>query len=287
MVRNSDLKELTVVELKKFLKNNKYDKPLSQMNKEELVKNAVKINNRNNKNGDKINNSNDNIFIKCIKNFNKNTYDYNYTYKKSLFAPINVSKFIKCLPPNIVKDNNLISNKPINIYEIIDNGATPYLVFDYGNFVDIYKQKYNEKTNHYQIENKFLHIKYIKIFVGDNDFDDSYWELKKGEGRGNSILLQTEKQKYLYIGDGIRSFTINNGDVIQKYFSPVGRNAVPYPYAIGNKYIYFMVLPENSYYKIDDYDLTKDLVVQYFENKISLQDGKKLEKLKIIDKRFS
>jgi hypothetical protein len=54
MVSNSDLKELSVIELKKFLKNNKYDKPMSAMNKDELVKNAVKINNRNNKKGGNV-----------------------------------------------------------------------------------------------------------------------------------------------------------------------------------------------------------------------------------------
>ena len=53
MVRNTELKEFSVIELKKFLKNNKYDKPMSQMNKDELVKTAVKINNRNNNNNKK------------------------------------------------------------------------------------------------------------------------------------------------------------------------------------------------------------------------------------------
>ena len=60
-------------------------------------------------------------------------------------------------------------------------------------------------------------------------------------GRGNSILLQTGKNKYVYIGDGIRSFTTKNGDVIKKYYSPVGNNEVPYPYAIGDKYVYIML----------------------------------------------
>jgi hypothetical protein len=52
------------------------------------------------------------------------------------------------------------------------------------------------------------------------------YELKKGERRGNTILLQTGKNKYVYIGDGIRSFTTKNGDVIKKYYSPVGNNVV-------------------------------------------------------------
>jgi hypothetical protein len=50
MVKNTELKEFSVIELKKFLKNNNFNKPMSQMNKDELLKNAVKINNQNNRN---------------------------------------------------------------------------------------------------------------------------------------------------------------------------------------------------------------------------------------------
>lgn len=42
--------------------------------------------------------------------------------------------------------------------------------------------------------------------------------MKKSEGRCNSILLQAGKNKYIFIGDGIHSFTTKNGDVIKKYY---------------------------------------------------------------------
>jgi hypothetical protein len=54
MVKNTELKQFSVIELKNFLKNNNFDKPMSQMNKEELIKNAVKINNQNKKGGNVI-----------------------------------------------------------------------------------------------------------------------------------------------------------------------------------------------------------------------------------------
>ena len=47
--------------------------------------------------------------------------------------------------------------------------------------------------------------------------------------------------KYLYIGSEIYSFNTIEDDVIIDYFSDIGNNDVPYPYAIGEKYIYFML----------------------------------------------
>jgi hypothetical protein len=201
---------------------------------------------------------NDKIFAKCIKK-----PLVKYTFKKSLFSPIKISKFIKCLPPNIVKNNNLLLKSPKKIYEIFYFAWTyKYLVFDYGNYVDIYRLKYKEDIMEYQITDKFLSVKYNKIFIGDNERNDSYWELKKGEGRGNSILLQIEKNKYLYIGDGIYEFSTINNDIIQKYFSPVGKSVIPYPYAIGNKYIYFMI--EKTYGKIEDYKKIENIIAQRY-----------------------
>jgi hypothetical protein len=45
--------------------------------------------------------------------------------------------------------------------------------------------------------------------------------LKKGKGRGNTIFLQNGKNKYIFIGDRLRSFTTKNGNFIKKYYSPV------------------------------------------------------------------
>jgi hypothetical protein len=44
--------------------------------------------------------------------------------------------------------------------------------------------------------------------------------------------------------------------VIEKYYSPVGNSAVPYPYAVGQKYVYLML--DNEYEPVEDFDLTKE-----------------------------
>ena len=186
---------------------------------------------------------------------------YKCTYKKSLFAPVIVSKFLKCLPPGIIKD---ITNEPKHIYEILDRGSIIFLVFDYGDHVDIYNQKYNE------IQCGIMQIKYINIFVGVNDLTFKFYckinerEIKKGEAIGNTILLQTEKNKYVYIGDRILKFTTKNGDVIKKYYSPFNKSFATYPYAVGVKYVYFM--NHNFKLPVEDFDLTRnDVYMQYYE----------------------
>lgn len=181
-----------------------------------------------------------------------------YTYKKTTFAPVNVSAFLKYVPAGLVSSKI----KPKHIYEIIDNGATPFVVFDYGGKVEVYNQHYDEESNEYIMQGKIMDAKYIKIFIGDNDLNDPSYDLEKGSGRGNTILLQTSKRAYTYIGDGIRSFSTKDEDVIQNYYSPVGNNAVPYPYAIGNKYVYLML--DNTYEPVEDFDLTKDVYTQYY-----------------------
>jgi len=228
----------------------------------------------------------------CVKDLHRNSSPfYKYAYKKSLFSPVIVSKFLKCIPPGIIKDT---VNKPKHIYEILDNRATPFLVFDYGDHVDVYNQKYNEASNHYEIQGRIMQAKYINIFVGDNDLKFKEYDLKKGEGRGNTILLQTGKNKYIYIGDGIRSFTTKNGDVIKKYYSPVGNNEVPYPYAVGDKYVYFML--HNVLQPVEDFDLKKDAYMQYYGWHIKPDERKNYNKkykdrrieypVKVLFKRF-
>jgi hypothetical protein len=222
----------------------------------------------------------------CFKDLKRTSAPfYKYAYKKSIFAPVNVSNFLKCIKHGIVsaKDTKV---KPKYIYEIIDNGGIPFLVFDYGGRVGIYNQVYTPESNQYEIKGKIMDSKYSKIFIGDNDLNAPDYDLKKGSGRGNTILLQTGKNKYMYIGDGIRSFTTKDGDVIQKYYSPVGNNAVPYPYALGQKYVYLML--DDTCIPVEMFDLTKDVYTQYYGFNIDKKEHDLyIEKFKNKSKKYS
>lgn len=56
--------------------------------------------------------------------------------------------------------------------------------------------------------------------------------------RGNTILAQLSEGKYLYIGTSVRVFKTD--DHIVQYYSLVGNSDVPYPVAVGEKYVFFM-----------------------------------------------
>ena len=84
-------------------------------------------------------------------------------------------------------------------YEIHDNMNRPFLVQDLGGKVDVYQQKYNRDNNEFEIEKKLFTIAYKKIFVGDNTLEQEGYA-PKGEYKGNSILLQLSKNKYMSIG---------------------------------------------------------------------------------------
>ena len=160
--------------------------------------------------------------------------------------------------------------KPKHIYKIHDNGAVPYLVYDYGNKVSVYKQPDN-------MQKKILDFKYKKIFIGDNTLNFTGY-VPKGMGKGNSILLEVLPNEYVYIGNEIKSFTIKQDDVIIKYVSPIGNSDVPYPYAIGKNFTYLML--ENKYIPNEFVDLKNDVYAQYYgfdktSNKKIIAESKK------------
>jgi hypothetical protein len=205
--------------------------------------------------------------------------------KISTPEPANSSK-------NVVLD--LSGKKPKHKYTIEDNGDSPYIVYDYGNRVEVFGQDYDEEKSAFSISEKLLDTKYKKLFVGDNDINLPYYE-KKGKWRGNTILLETGPGKYIFIGNGIREFTTVDGDTIEKYYSPLGNNFVPYPYAVGKKYTYFMLDngrvkegPKYHYIPNEDLNLKEDpyqVLYDFVESKLD-RYNLKTYKVKVLRKRF-
>jgi hypothetical protein len=205
--------------------------------------------------------------------------------KISTLEPENSSK-------NVILD--LSGKKPKHKYTIEDNGDSPYIVYDYGNRVEVYGQDYDEEKNAFSISEKLLDTKYKKLFVGDNDINLPNYE-KKGKWRGNTVLLETGPGKYIFIGNGIREFTTVDGDTIEKYYSPLGNNFVPYPYAVGKKYTYFMLDnggvkegPKYYYIPNEDLNLKEDpyqVLYGFVESKL-IGTSPKTYKVKVLRKRF-
>ena len=161
-----------------------------------------------------------------------------------------------------------------------DNGTRPFRVDIYDDIVKVYVSKNNE-----YVPTKYKYKNYVKVFKGID---------KISKIHGNSILIQM-KTKYVFIGDSIYEFKTN--DVITKFYSSIGNSDVPYPIAVGEKNIYFMldkVFSPLSVFKEDKYKTFHDAYTVFYgygTNKQShknIQDTKKKMKgLKIIKKRPS
>jgi len=187
-----------------------------------------------------------------------------------------------------------ILDEPKHKYHIHDNGGRPFVVYDFGDHVDIYQQQYDYNTKKDVIVKKlFGNLKYKKLFAGDNDLKNPN-SLKKGVAKGNSVLLHMgPSNKYVYIGDGIREFTTVDGDEIVKYYSPVGNSDVPYPYAVGVSNTYFMlsngtVKEGLKYYYASnkDLDMTTDAYAQFYRLVDSKLSVPKTYKVKVLHKRI-
>ena len=194
--------------------------------------------------------------IKAPKSTKSSLVNKTCTYKKPN-GSINVSKFLRCVANDTLRSQ---LGSPKHIYEINDNATFPFVVFDYGGGnASIYNNRFNEVTNRSELKGKLMDVKYQQLFLGDNELNDSYWRVFE---RGNNLLLQTGKGKYLFVGKGILSFSARNGDTIRRFYSPIGGNYDSFPYAVGDKYVY--LLNDKKCAPVGEFDMTKDVIRQYY-----------------------
>jgi hypothetical protein len=137
----------------------------------------------------------------------------------------------------------------VKTYYTHDNGSRPFKVVIDNLKVYIYKyKKYDEDSDTTLYSKKS--IKYEKkeffkcksIFIGKSPKNKTTI-FSTGYGSkftGNSILLQIAKNKYVFIGHIIFSFTSKSE--IKKFVSPVGNSDVPYPYAIDIDGRYYLMI---------------------------------------------
>lgn len=146
-------------------------------------------------------------------------------------------------------------------YKTLDNGGRPFLVFikhiedDTGvritSQVKIYRIRHDEIEDSRYIEyeeywGEDTHVITIndpkEIFIGESPkismtkFSGGYGD----EFDGNSILINTKGNDYIYIGDEIYSFTSKHK--IVKFSSPVGNSLVSYPWAKDLKNNFYMLV---------------------------------------------
>lgn len=117
-----------------------------------------------------------------------------------------------------------------------------------GNYCDCYRVIIRPKTKTFEVKvwdekyydstekDRYIKValprtKYSRCFVGNDAGDSSF--------KGNTMLFELSTKSYIYIGDYIYEFRAQ--DTIETYRSDVGNSRVPYPFAVGNKYVYLML----------------------------------------------
>ena len=126
---------------------------------------------------------------------------------------------------------------------MLDNGGMPFIVNLKNKISTVYKHEFA--------------LEYDKIFTD------------KGKNKDSSILLKID-DKYIFIGDNIYEFTTD--EEIIDFKSPIGNSGVPYPVAIGEKNIYFML--DKVYVDKKEIGKTDDFYGTYYKEKDTLKKTK-------------
>jgi hypothetical protein len=143
------------------------------------------------------------------------------------------------------------------VYETHDNGGRPFRVEIDGRKVTVWKN--------IDGDGEFRHLKDFtvdEVFVGKKSPKGGYDGLKPKEAEGNSILLRIGS-KYVFLGHEIYEFAPIPGDTIDVYYSDIGNSDVPYPYAVGKRYIY--ILLEKVAVPLEFFTPKKGIYDQYYE----------------------
>jgi len=147
-------------------------------------------------------------------------------------------------------------SKGTKMYDVHDNGNRPFRVEVDGKKVSIYKgtiPKGMTKFNYVSLEYTTL-VKTLTVsavHVGESTCDKSAY-LPDACGKwatGNSILLHIGGHKYMFVGQEIYEFTME--DDFEAFYSIVGNNDVPYPITLGSKYVYLMLDSDHTYISRD------------------------------------
>jgi len=128
--------------------------------------------------------------------------------------------------------------KGAKTYMIHHNYSVPFIVDVSAGKATVFKATYDDDKA-FEKAGVIKEIAYKKIWIGDNMLGGKYYA-KKGVYKGNSILIETTAGKYVFVGHIMMEFSLQPGDTVVQYNSPVGNNDVPYPSIVGKDFIYFM-----------------------------------------------
>ena len=162
---------------------------------------------------------------------------------------------------------------PLNTksYFTHDNGGRPFLVYIEpfninATSVHVYEISDKHYTHNPYNEEKWMYISLVKTYHAQNVwvangynygrvgmYDDTLCVWEDDFAIGNSIIIQNINNVFVFVGDIVREFKLEPQDTVVNYYSPVGRNDVPYPVIIGNNNVYFLLGNDFVYISINEF----------------------------------
>ena len=167
-------------------------------------------------------------------------------------------------------DVRMFIAKNFKVYKPHNNGGRPFEVFVTKDLIVAFPLKFDdeyENSWYDYCDPLFTLDDYDKIWLGD-DFttplnNSLYFE------PGNSILIKKDKDYYFFSHSVIKKFRTLNDEKIIRFGSPIVGTDIPYPFAIGEKYTYFL-LEEMASPNVKGIDLptVDDKGHNYVKNKV-------------------
>ena len=136
------------------------------------------------------------------------------------------------------------------VYYTHHNGHRPFRVHIGNTTAYIYN---NTSRRLHQQGPLYSYENIVRIFLGDNN----------GKQKGNTILLEIEPQRYVYIGQYL--YTFETEEVIEGYHSYLDSSDIPRPRAVGEKYVY--CIRQQKYYDKAPFSLEMGFDLIPFEMK--------------------
>jgi hypothetical protein len=145
-------------------------------------------------------------------------------------------------------------------YLTVNNGAHHWIIEDHPaeKRVIIYKNNVSPDG-----EVKVAEIAYKTLWLSHPD-GRRYTEFGPWH-KGNTVLIQTSDDRFIFVYDDIHEFKLKSGDEPVKFVSKIGNNDSPYPYLIGKDNVYTMWDTSRdtaNCYPKEVFDLTKDIISQ-------------------------
>ena len=134
-------------------------------------------------------------------------------------------------------------------YDIHDNFSRPFrVVVSDDKKVAIYKDTHTKLGDPEDYSKLIRELTVKEVFIGKSTGRATGADHRPDQAKmfvGNSILLHVSGKKYIHVGSSIYEFQMD--DKVDKYFSMVGRNDVPYPVLLGTENVYFMLETDHCY----------------------------------------